>query len=54
MTQMGTKQMSDEARDTLNKLNESFNDWAATCPKCKANLKGTLKELREHSCGTQS
>lgn len=29
---------------------EAAEDWAGVCPKCKAQLKGTLAQLREHKC----
>ena len=41
---------SPQARERMNSANEGMQ-WTAVCCRCKAVLKGTLKELREHACG---
>lgn len=35
----------------LDKFNAEQTDWYATCPKCKASLRGTIAHIREHKCG---
>ena len=40
---------SPEAREQMNKGNEELV-WTSVCRRCKAVLKGTLKQLREHNC----
>lgn len=35
----------------LDKFNSEQSDWYVTCPHCQANLRGTLAEIKEHSCG---
>lgn len=30
------------------------NDVFSQCPKCKARLKGTVKQIMDHRCGTGS
>jgi hypothetical protein len=48
------KPMSDKARAALNAKNEEFTDWRGKCRRCGAELTGSLKQLREHSCGEPS
>lgn len=47
-------EMSIVAREKLAAFNEKQTDWYTTCPVCKAELQGTLKELREHKCPSNS
>lgn len=46
--------MDVESKIMLSEFNEKQTDWYTTCPKCKAQLRGTLAQIREHSCGDQS
>lgn len=45
------REMSKEAKEALEKALNSQKDWEATCRKCGQKLTGSLKELKEHSCG---
>lgn len=42
--------VAEENRVALEKANEEAADWKAHCSKCGKYLKGTLAELRAHSC----
>lgn len=46
--------MTAEAAETIQKFNEQQTDWYTTCRKCKADLRGTLAQLKAHSCGTET
>lgn len=43
---------SPEHRERLAEFYAKQNDWRGRCRKCGATLEGTLKEMREHVCGT--
>lgn len=42
---------SPEAKATLKAFNEKQTDWYGWCRKCGKPLTGSLKDMREHSCG---
>lgn len=47
--------MSNEASKRLQEFNEAQHDWRGRCRKCGQELKGTLRELKGHTCnGHQS
>lgn len=48
LTQRAGMQKGDLAK--LDAFNEQATDWYATCPKCKHELRGTLAEIKAHSC----
>lgn len=38
----------------LHDFNNSVSDWYVACPHCGARLRGTLDQIKEHSCGSTS
>jgi hypothetical protein len=56
---MDTRQWQHEkimsAGDKAKKL-ETFHmtvsDWYVTCPRCMKQLRGTLEQVKEHTCGS--
>lgn len=50
MTLEEHEKQAEENRKALDKANAEASDWRATCKKCGKQLKGTLDQLRAHSC----
>lgn len=38
------------AQARLQRLAQTWDDWQATCSRCKAPISGTMKQIKEHVC----
>ena len=45
-----TEEEAKAQEKAIQKANDEASDWRATCKKCRAQLKGSLAELRAHKC----
>lgn len=43
--------MSPEARQRMHADMELHSDWTARCQKCGESLRGSVAELKAHTCG---
>lgn len=46
--------MSEPAKVKLEAFNEEQTDWYGTCRKCGGAIRGSLKDIREHKCGSKA
>lgn len=46
--------MSEKAAEAQAAAFDALDDWHGKCPKCKAELRGTIKQLKEHVCASGS
>ena len=51
---MNKKEMSADAKAEMTAVVEKQSDWTACCRKCKVQLSGTLQEIRDHKCDSES